>query len=291
MSPVQLLLVLFPTFAILALGAVLGRTSRFDTGPVTRVTFDVLVPALAFEKLVRLDLPAGAVGGVAIGAGVAILGSLALGVLTLRLLRIRRPALLLPIALMNYVNIPFPVLNSAWGEEALALGVAFYAVATLLAFTLGVGLAAGRFEPGFLLRTPALLAVAVAVLVRVVGLRIPDLVLEPIAWLGSACIPLVLLVTGAELARIRFHDLGLSLLASVLRIGFGLGIGLAYAAVTGLSGLPRSVFVFDAAMPSAMMCALFARRYDRDAPLVASVVLVSTLIGLVTMPLLLSALS
>ena len=69
-----------------------------------------------------------------------------------------------------------------------------------------------------------------------------------------------------------------------------IALGLGIAAVTGLTGLPRTVVIFDAAMPAAMMCTLLARRYDNDAPLVASTVLVSTVIGVLTIPILLALL-
>jgi predicted permease len=291
MSVADLVAVVLPVLAVLAVGFGLGRASRIDTGPLTRVTFDVLIPCLAFDKLARLRVPAGDVTAVALGAAVAILGSLALGWLALRLLRIRRPILLLPIAIMNAANLPFPVLERAWGTEALDLGVVYYGVSTVLAFTVGVALAARRTEPGFLLRTPAVLAVIAGAAVRLADLEIPDLVMTPIAWLGTAGIPLVLLVTGAELARLRPSDLGLSAVAAGLRLALGLGIGLAFAALAGMDGLPRRVVVFDAAMPAAMMCVLLARRYDHDTPLVASTVLVSTVIGVLSVPILLATLT
>ena len=290
MTPVDLLTVVVPVLAVLAIGLGLGRATTFDTGPVTRVTFDVLIPCLAFEKLARLEVAGADVAGVAVGATVAILGSLALGFLVLRALRIRRPALLLPIAIMNSANLPFPVLEQAWGEEALGLGVVFYGVSTILAFTVGVALASGRWELRFLLRTPAVIAVILGAAVRLAGLEIPGLILTPIVWLGSAGIPLVLLVTGAELSRLSPSDLRLSALGSGLRLVLGLALGLGIAAVTGLTGLPRTVVIFDAAMPAAMMCTLLARRYDNDAPLVASTVLVSTVIGVLTIPILLALL-
>jgi predicted permease len=133
-------------------------------------------------------------------------------------------------------------------------------------------------------------ATALGAAVLASGLEIPDAVMAPVAWLGSAGIPLVLLVTGAEISRLTPSDLGLSALGAGLRLALGVGLGVAFAAVTGLSGLPRSVVIFDAAMPAAMMCTLLASRYDNDAPLVASTVLVSTVVGVLSVPVLLALL-
>jgi predicted permease len=108
------------------------------------------------------------------------------------------------------------------------------------------------------------------------------------AWLGRAGIPLVLLITGAELARVRASDVRLSALGAGLRLGLGLLVGIAFARLAGLENLPRKVVIFDAAMPAAMMCTLLASRYDRDAPLVASTVLLSTLVGVASVPVLLA---
>ena len=72
-----------------------------------------------------------------------------------------------------------------------------------------------------------------------------------------------------------------------MRIVSGFGVGLFIAWVFQLGDAARGVVVMQASMPSAVFNYLFAERYGRDAPGVAGLVLVSTLMSIVTLPLLL----
>ena len=65
-------------------------------------------------------------------------------------------------------------------------------------------------------------------------------------------------------------------------------VGVALAAALGLEGTARGVFIIDCAMPVAVVNHLFATRYDRSPNEVASVVVLSTTLTFVTLPLLLA---
>ena len=70
----------------------------------------------------------------------------------------------------------------------------------------------------------------------------------------------------------------------------GLTVGYALASLFGLSGAARGVFVLDCSMPVAVFNYLLAERYSRSPQEVASAVMVSTLLSLVTLPLILASL-
>jgi predicted permease len=56
----------------------------------------------------------------------------------------------------------------------------------------------------------------------------------------------------------------------------------------GLSGVAQGVLVLQGSMPAAVFSYLFAAHYERDADDIAGIVLVSTLLGALTLPLLVS---
>ena len=74
--------------------------------------------------------------------------------------------------------------------------------------------------------------------------------------------------------------------AARLIISFGVAVGVSFA--LGLSGVAQGVLVLQGAMPAAVFSYLFAAQYERDADDIAGIVLVSTLLGAVTLPLLVS---
>jgi hypothetical protein len=65
---------------------------------------------------------------------------------------------------------------------------------------------------------------------------------------------------------------------------------LGVAATLGLRGVVRDVTVLEAAMPSAMMAAVVADRYGCDGALGTSAVVATTLLGVVTIPIWITAL-
>jgi predicted permease len=100
-------------------------------------------------------------------------------------------------------------------------------------------------------------------------------------------IPLVLLVLGYNLSRSRITSLPTTLLACFLRMAVGLAIGLGIVGVLHITGVFRSVVILDSAMPAAATGALLAAKYRNEAEMVSSVVFLTTLVSLASIPFLL----
>src|SRR5215831_15487162 len=79
------------------------------------------------------------------------------------------PALIFP----NAGNMGLPLCLFAFGPQGLALAIVFFAVHSILQFTLGVSIAAGTADPGRLLRLPLIYAVALALLFDATGTPMP----------------------------------------------------------------------------------------------------------------------
>ena len=100
-------------------------------------------------------------------------------------------------------------------------------------------------------------------------------------------IPLMLLSLGAALAKLEIRNFGRSLVLALLRLGLGLAIALILAEILDLGPIARGVLIVQAAMPSAVYNYLFAERFKRSPNEIASVIVLSTLISFLTLPLLL----
>ena len=86
----------------------------------------------------------------------------------------------------------------------------------------------------------------------------------------------------------KAHNLprALGLGTARLVISFVVAVGVSFA--LGLRGVAQGVLVLQGAMPAAVFSYLFAARYERDADDIAGIVLVSTLLGALALPLLVS---
>jgi len=103
-------------------------------------------------------------------------------------------------------------------------------------------------------------------------------------------LPLVLIVLGHNISRARITSFPTTILAGFLRMGVGLAIGLVIVSALHITGVFRSVVILDAAMPAAAASAILAAKYQNEAEMVSSVVFLTTLVSLVSIPFLLNML-
>ena len=141
------------------------------------------------------------------------------------------------------------------------------------------------------LKVPALYGAVGGLLVNFAHITVPDLVAKPLSFIGLMVLPLVLLILGVNLATVRLKSLPTTLLASFLRVGVGLLIGVLAVNLFHLTGVLKAVVILDAAMPAAANTAMLTTRYKNEPELVSSVVFVTTITSLVIIPLLLNMLA
>ena len=132
-------------------------------------------------------------------------------------------------------------------------------------------------------------AVALALALRALGLEPPRWAANTARLLGDCAVPLMLLSLGVTLAGLRPGGLGRAAAMSAVRIGLGFAVGLLVARVLGLEGASRGVVVLESAMPVAVFNYLWAVRYGNAPEEVAGMVLGSTVLSFLTLPLLLVA--
>ena len=181
----------------------------------------------------------------------------------------------------------FPLALLAYGDAGLTHQVIFYVAINLLHVTLGVAIASRQDGAKEMLKLPLVYTAAVAVGLALSGHPLPNAVVEPLNLVGKATIPLMLLLLGNRLRSTRLSQVGLALIASLLRLGLGLGLGLVAVSLLGLEGYSRAAVLLGSAMPAAVLNFVFSEKYKLEPELVASTVVVSTALGIVFIPLVL----
>ena len=287
--------VVAPVFLCAAVGYGWSRGGgRYDRAVVTALISNIGAPCLVFRNLTGLAVDVGSMAEMAGAAAVSIGAFALIGTLALRAWRLPTHTFLSPLVFANAGNMGLAISKLAFPGEigdvspGLALGACYFAVASLLQFTVGVFFWSGRLAPGDLARTPLVWSVVCAIVVLASGLRLPGWVLETTGLLGDLSIPLMLLTLGVSLAELSISDIWRSVGLAVLRIGMGIAVGLTVAWALGLVGPARGVLVLQCSMPPAVFNVLFAEQYGRSPTQVASLVVVATLISVVTLPLVLA---
>ncbi len=286
----NILNIVLPTFIVILVGFLLGRVKQLDMSVVVEVLYWIGIPALAFTAMISKQIVLLEASKVWASALLIMAGTGAVAWTVFKLARMKHSGLYVPIIILNAVNIPFPVMQMAYGQEGLLNATLFYIPVTILSFSAGIMiLSRSNWKDGVkeTVKVPALYGAVLGLAVNLLHIKIPELVLQPLNTIGAMVIPLTLLVLGHRLSSVRITDVPATMLASVMRVGVGLGMGLIAVTVLGLSGVSRSAVILDSAMPSAANTSILAMKYHNEAELVASVVFVTTVASLLIIPLLL----
>jgi len=284
----ELLAIIAPLFICAGLGFLWAKRDwPFDTAMVTPLAMNIAVPCLAFSSISTLKVDPAAFGELTLAILVAFSGFMIVGAAVLKVAGLSIRTYLPSLAFPNVGNMGLPLCMFAFGDTGVALGMAWYVIASLGHFTIGIWLVSGSPSPAFLLKTPIIYSLIIAFAFMLTETVPPKWALNTTQLLGNLGIPMMLLTLGVSLARLRVIGLGRGIALSVLRLLMGLAIGVAVAALFGLEGVARGVLILDCAMPVAVFNYIMAERYGRGSSEVASMVVISTALSFATLPLLL----
>jgi predicted permease len=283
----QVSAVLLPVFVMAGIGYLWRRTGApFDLPFVTRIIMYIAGPALVFESLAKLKLPLGEFVEMVGATIVMTLCVAAVAAVLIRIMGLSQRSFLPALTLGNTGNLGLPLCLFAFGEEGLGLAVAIYVTNSVLQFTLVPLLQTRVSLIRTILTTPIIYGAVAGLAVLTLDVHLPVWLDNTIVALGGLLIPLMLMALGNTVGGLKAHNLPRALFLGTARIviAFGVAVGVSFA--LGLTGVAQGVLVLQGAMPAAVFSYLFAARYDRDADDIAGIVLVSTLLGAVLLPFL-----
>jgi len=154
-----------------------------------------------------------------------------------------------------------------------------------LQMSLGLMLVAGHANVLQLLKQPVLWTTAIAVAMVMGDWALPQWLANTAGLLGDITIPLMLITLGVSLASLKIVEWRHSLLFSIVRVAGGFTVGWLVAGWFGLEGVERGVLILQSAMPVAVFNYLLALRYQREPGEVAGMVVMSTLLAFISLPL------
>ncbi len=286
----ELLGIVAPVFATASIGYVWSKAGyNFDSEMVSRLVINIGMPCMVFATLSTLQVELAALGQIVQAAILSICAYLVIGSAVLRGSGMRVTHYLPSLSFSNGGNMGLPICLFAFGEEGLALGTGFFLVNAVAQPTIGVWINSGKFSPAEMLRTPVIYAIPLALLFRFGGYHVPEWIANTTKLVGGITIPLMLLLLGVSLSRIGWGTARRSGALAALRIAMGLAVGWGIAGLLGLSDTVRGVLLLQAAMPAAVINYVFAVRYETDPETVAGIVMQSTLMSIIVLPLLLAA--
>jgi predicted permease len=284
----QLLQVIAPIFTVIAVGYIWSwRGRRYDLEFITSIAMDIGCPCLAFYTLTTLKINQSLLGSISLATATAILLFGLTGALVLRVLNLSVKAYLSPLMFANIGNMGLPVCFFAYGQEGLAFAIVVFAIVMVGQFTIAIFLYSGSFSPAAVLKNPVIISIIISSVMLVSGIKPPQWIIKSTKLIGDITIPVMLITLGVSLHRMKVFNTGRAVLLSITRIGMGFGAGILVANLFGLKETARGVFIIQCSMPVAVFNYLLAERYGRNANETAELIIISTLLSIVALPLIL----
>jgi malate permease and related proteins len=197
--------------------------------------------------------------------------------------------------LNNYGYFPIPIIALLFDRETTGV---------LLVHNVGVEIAMWSLGVGFILSaragksvwrrifSPPVISILIAVPMNLLRVEqyLPQALLQSLNLLGQCAIPLGLLLIGATFSDLAkgvraFEKMRVPLLATLLRMGIFPIAYLVFIFLFPLSLELQQVLIIQAAMPCAVFPIVLTRHFDGSSEIALKVVLSTTLVGLLTIPL------
>jgi predicted permease len=287
----QILEITAPVFLLALLGYVWKRTGLpFDIPFVTRIAMQVSIPALLFSVLSRIEVDPVAFRDLALASLVLYIGIGAVSWLLILGGGLDRRAYLSPVIFGNTGNVGLPIALFAYGEQGLAYAMVIFAVMAALSFTIGLMMVTEKASPLEALKQPIFHAAILGIVFAFNDWWVPNVIQTTLSLVGQIAIPMMLITMGVAVAQLDVRDLGRALSVSLAKAAVCALVAIAVAAAFQLDRVAAGTLILQAVMPVAVTSYMLATRYDADPDAVAGLVVVSTVVSAVVLPLTLAAL-
>ena len=279
--------VIFPVFFVIGVGYYLGKKNpNIDTNFITNFAGNIGTPAMIFYTVTTTGISFSIFTQYFIYALIMIGGFAVIGLIFLFLLKKDLSMELPPLILPNTGNIGIPICLFAYGSQGLGVASAIASVIILFHFTLGIFLAKKKFSLDVVIKSPPVYAIIISVIFLYFQIETPLFLENTTFLLTYATIFLVLMSLGIALTRFKF-SLNDSIILSLCRVILGPLIAFIIIYNFDLSGFAAGVLLIQSAMPSAILNYLVGSMYSpkKVVDSISSMIVVSTLMSLVTVPI------
>lgn len=282
----QVVGILFPVFALVAVGYSVGRWLKPDFKPINRINMDAFTPALVFSSLVAMPLDTQQVPLLTASLVAVLLPGLVM-IPVCKLSNLRYKAWAPPHMFRNSGNLAIPLFTYTFGDTALASAVLLFVVSACIHISLGLALLSEGNPFKQIIKMPIFLAASAALILNLADIGVWSPLYEATSLLGQAAVPVMLLSLGAQMCNMRLSGLKVGILCTLQSLFTG---AIAFAVIYFFIPLPTmqlQMMVLFTMLPPAVMNYLFAERFHIEPSKVASMVLFGNFFSILTLPLLL----
>ena len=283
-------------FAMIVLGYI-AKPKKESLEDIAKLVINYGIPALIFSAFVlefNIDMLLSmsavllfALGSTIVGYGVSLLVIKA-GKIDKKM----QPEFLIATAYGNTGFIGIPVSLAVFGREGALLAAVFDFGVSFVVFTLGLFLLAGSKQGSITeafksLINPPIIAFAVGLVFAIANIPIPHLAMTGINMLGAMAPPLAMLFIGGMLSHVGKIQFPIKAMVSLVltRLIFIPLAMVVFIKIFGIAGMMAGVILLQSATPTMVAAPLLCQRYLGNATFSTSAVFITTLLCIITIPL------
>lgn len=189
----------------------------------------------------------------------------------------------------GYMSLPLQ--QALLKEEGVFYAASFIAIFNIFVWSYGIITMSPKSDKKFsvkILINPGIIGTIIGVVLFVTSTTLPDVIAKPVDYMAALNSPLPMLVIGYYLANAKlkkaFSDLW-AYIAMALRLVILPLASLVVLLLCGINGVLLVSLIISVSSPVAAITTMMAAKYGHDTQLSVSLVSASTLLSLVTMPL------
>ena len=191
----------------------------------------------------------------------------------------------------NAAYMGFPLIQAIFGDEGLMYASVYVTVFNVLLWTIGYAVVSGQPDmkkvAKVVMTNPVLYAVVLGLVIYLGRIPVPSVIQSPLAYIGNMNTPISMLITGMLIAgvtdwkKLFNRQNGLALFLRMV-VTPACCLGLCY--LFSLHGIVVAVALLLEACPCAAITSVFAVQFGHDEDLAAGMVVCSTVLSIITLP-------
>lgn len=274
-------------FLLIGAGFIFAHWKKINLGSLTEIIIYLGTPSLVFSAVAAKPLFFEDIAVLLAGITLIFAAVGALIMLYFAFFRFHSRGFALPTLFMNAGNMGIPLALFAFGPAGMQRATLIFVMITLLQYSLGIYILNGRGNWTEIFRLPLIYAAVAGLSFNLLQMRLPQTLLQPISMLGQATIPMMLISLGYRLHEVHSLQWGHALGGALLRIVGGFGAAGIAVRLLGAQGINSQVLLLYGALPAAVVNFILTEKYRQDPGLAASIVVISTVLSVFTIPVVL----
>lgn len=203
----------------------------------------------------------------------------------------RKKVLRFAVQFSNTGFMGLPLVEGIVGSKGVMYGSFFVVMFNVFCWTYGYAMMSGgkKMNLKVLLLNPGIIGLAFSLPIYFLNLHLPAVISEPIGFLANLNTPLAMIIIGSYVAKVDLHSFVSDpavYKVSVLRLLVAPLLYILCLVVIRPEPVLFVSSVIQAGCPVAANAVLFAVQYKRDSPLASKTIAVSTVLSVITIPIL-----